>query len=150
MLELEIENESKISLYITQKSKFMASLCMLIDQIDSILRRDDSQWQTMGLPALKTPIYYPSGVDLWVEMPVKIIKKAAEEHKECMMSIDDARSRQQIKHIGIGKTSKGMNNIPLMTSAFQRVHPSMREGHKVSPAIKERECQEAIKMAAEV
>ena len=39
MSELESENESKISLYITQKSKFMASLRMLIDQIDSILRR---------------------------------------------------------------------------------------------------------------
>ena len=43
MLELESENESKISLYTTQKSKFMASLCMLIDQIDSILMRDNSQ-----------------------------------------------------------------------------------------------------------
>ena len=104
----------------------------------------------MGLPALKTPIYYPSGVDLWVEMPVKIIKKAAEEHEECMMSIDDARSRQQIKHIGIEKTSKGMNNIPSMTSAFQRVHPSMSEGREASPMVKERGGQEAIRMAAEV
>ena len=42
MSELENKNESKI-LYITQNSKFTASLCMLIDQIDSILRRDDSQ-----------------------------------------------------------------------------------------------------------
>ena len=150
MSELESENESKISLYVTQKSKFMASLCMLIDQIDSILRRDDSQRQAVGLPVLKTPVYYPSGVDLWAEMPVKIIKKAVEEHEECMMSIDDARSRQQIKHIGIGKTSKGMNNIPTMTSAFQRVHPSMSEGHEASPAIKEKGYQEAIKMAAEV
>ena len=66
------------------------------------------------------------------------------------MSIDDARSRQQIKHIGMGKTSEGTNNIPSMTSAFQRVHPSMSEGHETSPAIKERGCQEAIKMAAEV
>ena len=98
MSELESENESKISLYITQKSEFTASLRMLIDQIDSILRRDDSQRQTVSLPALETPIYYPLGVDLWAEMPVKIIKKAAEEHEECMMSIDDARSSQQIKH----------------------------------------------------
>ena len=151
MLELESENKSKISLYITQKSEFTASLRMLIDQIDSILRRDDSQQQTVGLPALKTPIYYPSGVDLWAEMPAKIIlKKAAEEHKECMMSMDDARSRQQIKHIDIRKTSKGTNNIPLMTSAFQRVHPFMSEGREASPAIKERGHQEAIKMAAEV
>ena len=43
MPELESENESKISLYITQKSEFMASLCMLIDQIDTILKRDNSQ-----------------------------------------------------------------------------------------------------------
>ena len=89
-------------------------------------------------------------MDLWAEMPVKIIKKAAGEHEVCMMSIYDARSRQQIKHIGIGNTSKGMNNISSMTSAFQRVHPSMSEGHEVSPVIKERGCQEAIKMAAEV
>ena len=75
MSELESENESKISLYITQKSEFMASLHMLIDQIDSILRRDDSQQQTAGLPALKTPMYYLSGVDLWAEMPAKIILK---------------------------------------------------------------------------
>ena len=67
-----------------------------------------------------------------------------------MMSIDDARSRQQIKHIGIGKTSKGMNNIPSMTSAFQRVQPSTSKGCEASPVIKERGCQEAIKMAAEV
>ena len=67
-----------------------------------------------------------------------------------MMSIDDARSRQEIKHIGIRKTSKGTNNIPLMTSAFQRVHPSTSKGREASPAIKERGCQEAIKMAAEV
>ena len=150
MSELESENESKISLYITQKSKFMASLRMLIDQIDSILRRDDSQRQAVGLPALKTPMYYPSGVDLWVEMPAKIIKNAAEEHEVCMMSIDDARSRQQIKHVGIGKTSKGMKNIPSITSAFQRVYPSMSKGREASPRIKERGCQEAIKMAAEV
>ena len=89
-------------------------------------------------------------MDLWAEMPVKIIKKAAEEHKECVMSIDDARSRQQIKHIGIGKTSKGTNNIPSMTSAFQRVHPSTSKGHEASPAVKEKGHQEAIKMAAEV
>ena len=67
-----------------------------------------------------------------------------------MMSIDGARSRQQIKHIGIGKTSKWMNNIPLMASAFQRVHPSLSEGHQASPVTKERGHQEAIKMAAEV
>ena len=53
MSELESENESKISLYITQKSEFTASLHMLIDQIDSILRRDDSQQQTAGLAIVK-------------------------------------------------------------------------------------------------
>ena len=67
-----------------------------------------------------------------------------------MMSIDDARSRKQIKHIGIRKTSKGMNNIPSMTSTFQRIHPSTTEGRDASPMIKERGCQEAIKMAAEI
>ena len=89
-------------------------------------------------------------MDLWAEMPAKIIKIAAEEHEVCMMSIDDARSRQQIKHIGIRKISKGVNNIPLTTSAFQGVHLSMSEGCEASPVIKERGCQEAIKMAAEV
>ena len=83
-------------------------------------------------------------------MPVKIIKKAAEEHKVCMISIDDARSRQQIKHIGIRKTSKGMNNIPSTTSAFQRVQPSTSKGCEAPPVLKERGHQVAIKMAAEV
>ena len=35
MSELESENESKISLYITQKSEFMTILHMLIDQTDA-------------------------------------------------------------------------------------------------------------------
>ena len=43
-----------------------------------------------------------------------------------------------------------MNNIPSMTSAFQRVHPPTSERHEASPAVKERGCQEAIRMAAEV
>ena len=43
-----------------------------------------------------------------------------------------------------------MNNIPSMTSAFQRMHPSKSEGREASPVIKERGRQEAIKMAAEV
>ena len=77
-------------------------------------------------------------------------KKDSRKTEECMMSIDDARRRQQIKRIGIRKTSKGINNIPLMTSAFQRVHPSTSEGCEASPVIKERGHQEAIKMAAEV
>ena len=33
------ENQDQISLYITQKTEFTADLCMLIDQIDSILQR---------------------------------------------------------------------------------------------------------------
>ena len=43
MCQPENENEDKISLYITQKGEFTASLCMLIDQIDRILRKDD-EW----------------------------------------------------------------------------------------------------------
>ena len=41
MCQLENENEDKILLYITQKGEFTAGLCMLIDQIDSILRKDN-------------------------------------------------------------------------------------------------------------
>ena len=94
MCQLESENEDKISLYIIQKSEFTAGLHMLIDQIDSILRKDDEWRQSVGLQTLKTLKFYPSGVDLWAEMPVDIIRKAAEENEECMMSIDDARSRK--------------------------------------------------------
>ena len=67
---------------------------------------------------LRTPKFYPSGVDLWAEMPVDVIMKAAEEHEECMKSIDDAKSRVQVKHIGMGKTSKRIDKIPSVTSAF--------------------------------
>ena len=102
----------------------------------------------VGLWTLKTPKFYPSGVDLWAEMPVDIIRKVVEEHEECMKSIYDARSRKQLKHIGMGKTSKGLDNIPSITSAFQRVQPSVSEGHEASPFLKERGCQEVIVMAA--
>ena len=43
MCQLESENKDKISLHITQKSKFTAGLHMLIDQIDGILRKDDER-----------------------------------------------------------------------------------------------------------
>ena len=81
-------------------------------------------------------------------MPVDIIRKVAEEHEECMKSIDDARSRKQLKHIGMRKTSKGLDKIPSVTSAFQRVQPSASEGCEALPLLKERGCKEAIAMAA--
>ena len=80
-------------------------------------------------------------------MPVDIIRKAAEEHEECMKSIDDARNRSQVKHIGIGKKSDRIDKIPSVTSAFNRVTLSTSEGCKALPLLKERGCQEAIVMA---
>ena len=106
MCQLENENKDKISLYITQKGEFTTGLHMLIDQIDRFLRKDDERRQGVGLQVLRTPKFYPSGVDLWAEMPVDIIRKAMEDHEECMKSIDNAKNRSQVKHIGIGKTSE--------------------------------------------
>ena len=80
-------------------------------------------------------------------MPVDIIRKVVEEHVECMMSIDDARSGKQLKHIGMGKMSKGLDKIPSLTSAFQRVQPSASKGCEASPLLKERGSQEVIVMA---
>ena len=71
-----------------------------------------------------------------------------EEHEECMKSIDDARRQKQLKHIGMGKMSEGLDKIPSTTSAFQRVQPSASKGHKALPLLKERGCQEVIVMAA--
>ena len=81
-------------------------------------------------------------------MPVDIIRKAAEEHEECMKSIDDAKNRSQVKHIGIGKMSEGIDKIPSVTSAFNRVTPSTSKGHKALPFLKERGHQEVIVKAA--
>ena len=148
MCQLEYENEDKILLYITQKGEFTTGLHMLIDQIDGFLRKDNERRQGVGLQVLRTPKFYPSGVDLWAEMPVDIIRKAAEEHEECMKSIDDAKNRSQVKHIGIGKTSERIDIIPSVTSAFHRVPPSMSKGRKASPFLKERGHQEVIAMAA--
>ena len=135
MCQLENENEDKISLYITQKGEFTTGLHMLIDQIDRILRKDNEQWQEVGLQMLRTLKFYPSGVDLWAEMPVDVIRKAVEEHEECMKSIDDPKSRVQVKHIGMGKTSKRIDKIPSITSAFQRVPPSTSEGCEALPLL---------------
>ena len=49
---------------------------------------------------------------MWAEMPVDIIRKAAEEHEECIKNIDDVRNRLQIKHISIGKMSERISKIP--------------------------------------
>ena len=57
---------------------------MLIDQIDNILRGDGQFQQAMGFQAVKSPKFYPSSQQLWTEMPVEIIRTAAEEHEECM------------------------------------------------------------------
>ena len=81
-------------------------------------------------------------------MPVDIVRKAVEEHEECMKSINDAKNRSQVKHIGIGKTSERIDRIPSVTSAFDRVPPSTSEGCKASLFLKERGHQEAIAMAA--
>ena len=121
---------------------------MIIDQIDRILRKDDERRQRAGLQILRAPKVYPSGVDLWAEMPVDIIRKAAEEHKECIKNIDDVRNRSQIKHIGIGKTSERISKIPSVTSAFNKVMLSMSEGREALPVLREKGCQEAIAMAA--
>ena len=77
----------------------------------------------MELQPIKMPRFYPSDTQLWVEMPVDIIRKAAEEHEECMKSLDDARMQKQPKHIGTGKTSRPKNpgEITSNASAFQKV-----------------------------
>ena len=67
-------------------------ICMLVDQINSILKRDDECQQTRGFQAIKTPKFYPSHEQLWAEMPVNIIRTASEEHEECKTSLDDTRA----------------------------------------------------------
>ena len=88
---LEDKNQDQISLYITQKTEFTAGLHMFIDQIDSVLQKDDECHKAMGFQTVKTPRFYLTGTQLWVEMPVDIIRKVSEEHEECMKSVNDVR-----------------------------------------------------------
>ena len=83
-------------------------------------------------------------------MPVDIIRTAAEEHEECMRSLDDVKAQRETKHIGVGKTlkPKSQNVIPSTVSAFQRVVPNISEDWEALPVLKEKGCQEAIEMAA--
>ena len=138
--QLEEENQDQIVLYINQKSEFTVSIHMLIDQIDSVLKRDDECQEMRGFHAVKTPKFYPSSEQLWAEMPVDIIKTAAEEHEECMKSLDDVRAQRQTKHIGVRKMSKskGEKEISSTASAFQKVTPTMNEDCKASPVLKEK------------
>ena len=89
---LEEENQDQIELYIKHKSEFTVGIHMLVDQIHSVLKRDDECQQTRGFQAVKTPKFYPSSEQLWTEMPVDIIKTASQEHEECMKSLDDVRA----------------------------------------------------------
>ena len=61
---LEDENQDQISWYITQKMEFTADLHMLIDQIDSVLQKDNEHCKAMGFQTMKTPKFYPSGTQL--------------------------------------------------------------------------------------
>ena len=125
-------------------------ICMLVDQIDSVLKRDNECQQTRGFNAIKTPKFYPSHEQLWVEMSVDIIRTALEGHEECMKSLDDIRAQRQMKHRGVGKTSKPKEQKERLstTSAFQKVTPTTNEDCEASPVLKERGCKEAIEMAA--
>ena len=103
-----------------------------------------------GFQAVKSPKFYPSSEQLWAEMPIDIIRTAAEEHEECMKTLDDVKAQRQTKHIGVGKTSKpkSQNVIPSTVSAFQRVVPNISEDQEALPVLKEKGHQEAIEMAA--
>ena len=54
---------------------------MLKDQIDSMLQEDDERHKAMGFQTVKTPKFYLTSTQLWVEMPVDIIRKVSEELK---------------------------------------------------------------------
>ena len=77
---LEEENQDQITLYMTQKAEFTAGLWMTIDQIDSVLWRDNKHCKDMDFQVVKSPTFYPTSIQLWLEMPVDIIRKASEEH----------------------------------------------------------------------
>ena len=150
MEHLEEENQDQVTLYMTPKTEFTAGLWMIIDQIDSVLWRDNKHHKDMGFQVVKTPTFYPTSIQLWSEMPVDIIRKASEEHEECMKSLDDVRIQKQLKHTGVGKSSKqkDQTKIPSVTSAFQRVPPTVTKDHEYSLILKKRGHQEAISMAA--
>ena len=92
----------------------------------------------MGFQAVKSPKFYPSSEQLWAETLVDIISMVAEEHEECMKSLDDMKAQRQTKHIGVGKMSKpkSHNVIPSTVSAFQRVVPNISETGKLHQFLK--------------
>ena len=130
------------------KCRVYSGLWMIIDQIDSVLQRDDKHHKDMGFQVVKSQTFYPTSIQLWTEMPVDIIRKASEEHKECTKSLDDVRIQKQPNHTAIGKSSKqkDQTKIPSVTSAFQRVPPTVTDDHESSLILKERGHQEAINM----
>ena len=144
---LEDESQNQISLYITQKTGCAASLCMLIDQIDSVLQKDHERHKAMGFQTVKTPRFYLTGTQLWVEMPVDI-RKASEKHEECMKSLDDVRMQRHPKHTGVGKTSqpKVSNNISQQSQHSSGYHKLWEKIMKLHRFLK-REDSEAITLA---
>ena len=106
---LEDEHQNQILLHITQKKEFIAGLCMLIDQIDSVLQKDDEHHKVLGFQTVKTLRFYPTDAQMWAEMPLDIIREASEEHKECMKSLDDVKIQSQDTEAT--KTHRGWKNI---------------------------------------
>ena len=136
---LEDKNQDQVSIYTSQKAVFTEGLHGLIDQIDDILRRDDEHCIAMELANKNAKILSIRHATL-VEMPVDIIRKAAEEHEECMKSLNDARMQKQPKHTETRKTSRPKNprEIPSNASAFQKVQQVESEDREASKILKEK------------
>ena len=104
----------------------------------------------MGFQAVKSPKFYQFSEQLRAEVPVDIIRTAAEEHKECMKSLDDMKAQRQTKDTGVGKTSKpkSQNVIPSTVSAFQMIVSNISKDWEALPVLKEKGHQEVIEMVA--
>ena len=91
----------------------------------------------MGFQEVYSQKFYPSSEELWAEMLVDIIRTAAEEHEECMKSLDDVKAQKQTKYIGVGKVSKpkSQNVIPSTVSAFQtgKLHKEIQLNTREGP-----------------
>ena len=68
MEQLEEVNQDQVTLYVIQKAEFTAGLWMIIDQIDSVLQRDDKHRKDMGFQAVKLPTFYPTSIQLWLSL----------------------------------------------------------------------------------
>ena len=72
---LEEENQKKLNLYIKQRCEYTRGLCILLNEVHEVLRKDEEKCEEENKAPIITPLYYPTKEELWKKHHKKLSKE---------------------------------------------------------------------------